>query len=61
MIRLIATDLDGTLLRSDLHSIATANAHPEVIAAVDEVTASNDDDGVAVAIERLIVVAAAIQ
>jgi len=35
-------------------SIAPANAHPDVLAHVDEVTASNDDDGVAVAIERLV-------
>ena len=40
------------------HSIAPANAHPEVLASVDEVTASNDDDGVALAIERLLVVVA---
>ena len=36
------------------HSIATANAHPDVLARVDEVTASNDEDGVALAIERLL-------
>jgi len=35
-------------------SIATANAHPDVLAQVDEVTESNDDDGVALAIERLL-------
>ena len=35
-------------------SIAPANAHPEVLARVDEVTLSNDDDGVALAIERLL-------
>ena len=35
------------------HSVAVANAHPDVLAAVDEVTASNDDDGGAVVIERL--------
>lgn len=34
--------------------IAVANAHPEVIAAADEVTASNEDDGVAVVIETLL-------
>jgi Cof subfamily protein (haloacid dehalogenase superfamily) len=33
-------------------SVAVANAHPEVLAAVDEVTASNDDDGVAQVLER---------
>jgi len=35
------------------HSVAVANAHPDVLAAVDEVTASNDDDGVALVLERL--------
>lgn len=35
------------------HSVAVANAHPDVLAVVDEVTASNDDDGVAVVLERL--------
>jgi hydroxymethylpyrimidine pyrophosphatase-like HAD family hydrolase len=34
-------------------SVAVANAHPEVIAEADEVTASNDEDGVAVVLERL--------
>lgn len=34
------------------HSVAVANAHPEVIAVVDEVTASNDEDGVAQVLER---------
>jgi Cof subfamily protein (haloacid dehalogenase superfamily) len=29
------------------HGVAVANAHPEVLAAADEVTASNDEDGVA--------------
>jgi HAD superfamily hydrolase (TIGR01484 family) len=35
------------------HSVAVANAHPEVLAAVDEVTGSNNDDGVAQVLERL--------
>jgi hypothetical protein len=35
------------------HSVAVANAHAEVLAVVDEVTASNDDDGVAIVLERL--------
>jgi len=35
------------------HSVAVANAHDEVLAVVDEVTASNDDDGVAIVLERL--------
>ncbi|MFC4014355.1 HAD family hydrolase [Nonomuraea purpurea] len=34
-------------------SYAVANAHPDVLAAVDHVTASNDDDGVAQVIERI--------
>jgi Cof subfamily protein (haloacid dehalogenase superfamily) len=34
-------------------SVAVANAHPEVIAAADEITAANDDDGVALVLERL--------
>ena len=36
------------------HSVAVANAHPEVLGAVDEVTASNDDDGVAQVLEQLL-------
>jgi Cof subfamily protein (haloacid dehalogenase superfamily) len=35
-------------------SIAPANAHPDVLALVDEVTAANDDDGVARVIERFL-------
>ena len=35
-------------------SIAPANAHPDVLAQVDEVTAANDEDGVALAIEQLL-------
>ncbi len=34
------------------HSVAVANAHPAVLAAVDEVTLSNDEDGVARVLER---------
>jgi Cof subfamily protein (haloacid dehalogenase superfamily) len=33
--------------------VAVANAHPEVLAVADEVTASNDEDGVALVLERL--------
>jgi hypothetical protein len=36
------------------HSVAVANAHPEVLASADEVTESNDADGVARVIERLL-------
>jgi hydroxymethylpyrimidine pyrophosphatase-like HAD family hydrolase len=34
--------------------IAVANAHPEVLAAADEVTAANDDAGVAQVLERML-------
>jgi Cof subfamily protein (haloacid dehalogenase superfamily) len=34
--------------------VAVANAHPDVLAMADEVTASNDDDGVAQIVERLL-------
>ncbi len=34
------------------HSVAVANAHPAVLAAVDEVTLSNNEDGVAGVLER---------
>lgn len=34
-------------------SYAVANAHPAVLAAVDQVTAANDEDGVAQVLERL--------
>jgi Cof subfamily protein (haloacid dehalogenase superfamily) len=36
------------------HSVAVANADPEVLAAADEVTAANVDDGVAVVLERIL-------
>lgn len=36
------------------HGVAVANAHPAVIAVADEVCASNDEDGVAVVLERLV-------
>jgi Cof subfamily protein (haloacid dehalogenase superfamily) len=35
------------------YAVAVANAHPDVIAAADEVTASNDESGVARVLERL--------
>jgi len=34
------------------HAVAVANAHPEVLALADEVTASNDEDGVAQVLDR---------
>jgi hypothetical protein len=44
---------DLELLQWAGHGVAVANAHPDVLAVVDEVTASNDDDGVAEVLERL--------
>ena len=35
------------------YAVAVANAHPDVIAAADEVTASNEEAGVARVLERL--------
>jgi hypothetical protein len=35
------------------HAVAVANAHPDVRAAANEVTASNDESGVALVLERL--------
>jgi hydroxymethylpyrimidine pyrophosphatase-like HAD family hydrolase len=62
-VRLVATDLDGTLVRSDgtisARTRATlrrveARGIPVVLAAADEVTTSNDEEGVARALERLV-------
>jgi len=36
------------------HGVAVANAHPEVLAAADEITAANDDCGVAQVLERVL-------
>jgi hydroxymethylpyrimidine pyrophosphatase-like HAD family hydrolase len=36
------------------HSVAMANAHPSVLSASQEVTLSNEEDGVAVFVERLL-------
>jgi hypothetical protein len=44
---------DLPLLRWAGRGIAVANAHPDVVAAADELTASNDEDGVALVLERL--------
>ncbi len=45
---------DLPMLRWAGRSVAVANAHPDVIAVVDEVCASNEDDGVAGVLERLL-------
>lgn len=44
---------DLTMLAWAGHGVAVANAHRHVLAAADEVTASNDEDGVAAVVERL--------
>ncbi|MBP5320248.1 MAG: HAD family phosphatase [Kiritimatiellae bacterium] len=43
---------DLTMIQAAGLGVAMANAHPDVLAAADAVTASNDEDGVARAIER---------
>jgi hydroxymethylpyrimidine pyrophosphatase-like HAD family hydrolase len=45
---------DLAMLQWAGRSVAVANAHPEVIATADEVTASNDEGGVARVLERLL-------
>lgn len=44
---------DLALLSWAGRSVAVANAHPDVLAAADEVTASNDEYGVALVLERV--------
>ena len=45
---------DLELIRWAGLGVAVANAHPAVLAMADEVTGSNDDDGVAQVLERLL-------
>ncbi|MFN8525502.1 MAG: Cof-type HAD-IIB family hydrolase [Chloroflexota bacterium] len=45
---------DATMLEWAGHGVAVANAHPDVLAIADSVTLSNDEDGVAVVLERLL-------
>lgn len=45
---------DAQMLRWAGRGIAVANAHPEAQAAADDLTASNMEDGVALALERLL-------
>lgn len=45
---------DLELLRWAGRGVAVANAHPSLLGVADEVTASNDDDGVAMVLERLL-------
>jgi Cof subfamily protein (haloacid dehalogenase superfamily) len=43
---------DLAMLRWAGHGVAMGNAHPSLLEVADEVTASNDDDGLAVVLER---------
>lgn len=43
---------DLEMLRWAGHGVAMGNAHPDVLAAADEITATNTDDGVALVLER---------
>jgi hypothetical protein len=43
---------DLEMLRWAGHGVAMGNAHPDVLAVADEVTATNRDDGVALVLER---------
>ena len=43
---------DLEMLRWAGHGVAMGNAHPELQAAADEVTAHHDEDGVALVLER---------
>ena len=45
---------DHEMLRWSGHGVAMANAHPLTRELADEVTVSNVDDGVAVALERIL-------
>ncbi|WP_258016391.1 HAD family hydrolase [Streptomyces sp. AJS327] len=45
---------DVPMFRWAGHGVAMANGHPELIAVADEVTASHEEDGIAVVLERLL-------
>lgn len=45
---------DVAMLRWSGHAVAVAGAHPDVIASTDEVTLSNDEEGVAHVLERML-------
>ena len=45
---------DVSMLAWAGRGVAVGNAHPEVLAVADEVTAANDEDGVAQALERVL-------
>lgn len=44
---------DVPMFRWAAHGVAMANAHPELKAVADQITDSNDDDGIAAVVERL--------
>ncbi|WP_404817100.1 HAD family hydrolase [Streptomyces thermolineatus] len=44
---------DVPMFRWAAHGVAMANAHPELKSVADEVTASNDEDGIALVLEKL--------
>jgi Cof subfamily protein (haloacid dehalogenase superfamily) len=45
---------DIPMLAWAAHGVAMANAHPELLAVADEITGSNNEDGIAVLLERLL-------
>lgn len=45
---------DAEMLAWAGHAVAVANAYPEILAIADEIAPSNEEDGVAVVIERLL-------
>ncbi|SCK14125.1 HAD family hydrolase [Streptomyces sp. WMMB 322] len=45
---------DLPMLAWAAHGVAMANAHPELLAVADEITESNEADGIAVLLERLL-------
>jgi len=46
--------LDAGMIEWAGHGVAMGNAAPKTLAAADEITLANDDDGVAVVLERLL-------
>lgn len=44
---------DAEMIAECSLGIAVANAHPEILGIADEITASNDEDGVALMLERM--------
>ena len=44
---------DASMVAWAGHGVAVANAHPAALAVADEVAPANDEDGVAVVLERI--------